>query len=76
MPKKGRGANRGRIGWDGMPETRTIALGSGRTLHAAAAGRGPDLVLVHGAITTHRDWLTGPFPFERLARDFLSLIHI
>jgi pimeloyl-ACP methyl ester carboxylesterase len=53
-----------------MSDTKTIRLGPGRTLHAAAAGRGPDLVLIHGAITTHRDWLIGPFPFERLTRDF------
>ncbi|MFN3945025.1 MAG: alpha/beta fold hydrolase [Allosphingosinicella sp.] len=49
-----------------MPETRTIALPHGRSLHAVTAGRGPDLLLIHGAVTTHRDWLAGPF--DRLAR--------
>ena len=42
-------------------EARTVELGSGRSLHAVMAGRGPDIVLVHGAFATHRDWLDGPF---------------
>lgn len=44
-----------------MARARTIDLGSGRSLHAVQAGRGRDLVLIHGAFATHRDWLTGPF---------------
>lgn len=39
----------------------TVKLGPGRSLHAAIAGTGRDIVLVHGAMTTHRDWLDGPF---------------
>lgn len=49
-------------------ESRIVELGEGRSLHAVQAGEGPDLVLVHGALTTHRDWLAGPFP--ALARRF------
>jgi pimeloyl-ACP methyl ester carboxylesterase len=41
---------------------RTIDLGPDRSLHVVQAGRGPDLVLVHGALTTHHDWLAGPAP--------------
>lgn len=51
-----------------MTEFRTIPLDAGRTLHAAIAGSGPDLVLIHGALATHHDWLAGPF--GRLAREF------
>lgn len=51
-----------------MADARTIDLGAGRSLHAVQAGRGPDLVLLHGAVATHRDWLEGPF--DALARDF------
>lgn len=40
-----------------MQQEHTIDLGSGRTLHARQFGRGPDLVLVHGAMTTTQDWL-------------------
>jgi pimeloyl-ACP methyl ester carboxylesterase len=42
-------------------EERTVGLGSGRSLHAVTAGSGQDIVLVHGAFATHRDWLDGPF---------------
>jgi pimeloyl-ACP methyl ester carboxylesterase len=51
-----------------MTTTRTIELGRDRSLHVAVAGDGPDLVLVHGALGTMHDWLSGPF--DRLARDF------
>jgi pimeloyl-ACP methyl ester carboxylesterase len=39
-----------------MLTPRTIDLGSGRTLHALHGGRGPDLLLIHGAVSTHHDW--------------------
>jgi pimeloyl-ACP methyl ester carboxylesterase len=42
-------------------EERTVELGSGRSLHAVTAGSGRDIVLMHGAFATHRDWLDGPF---------------
>jgi pimeloyl-ACP methyl ester carboxylesterase len=45
---------------------RTLDLGGGRSLHAVQAGSGPDLLLIHGALTTHGDWLGGPF--EALCR--------
>lgn len=51
-----------------MATAKTIDLGGERTLHAVQAGRGPDLVLLHGALTTHRDWIDGPF--ATLARRF------
>ena len=44
-----------------IEEVRTVDLGPDRSLHAITAGTGPDIVLVHGAFTTHRDWLDGPF---------------
>ncbi|HEX8667257.1 MAG TPA: alpha/beta hydrolase [Allosphingosinicella sp.] len=37
-----------------------VDLGGGRSLYAVQAGDGPDLVLIHGALTTSHDWLTGP----------------
>jgi pimeloyl-ACP methyl ester carboxylesterase len=43
-----------------MWESATVDLGSGRTLHALQRGNGPDVVLLHGALNTHHDWLTGP----------------
>jgi pimeloyl-ACP methyl ester carboxylesterase len=49
-----------------MWTNRTIALGPERSLHAAQAGAGPDLVFIHGALTTHHDWLA---PAAALARD-------
>jgi pimeloyl-ACP methyl ester carboxylesterase len=49
--------------------TRTIELGAERSLHAALGGEGRDIVLLHGAIATHRDWLVGPFgELTRLGR--------
>lgn len=45
---------------------RTVELGPEGSLHVRIAGAGQDLVLLHGAITTHADWLDGPF--EALAR--------
>lgn len=40
-----------------MPKEHTLDLGSGRTLHLCQEGAGPDLVLIHGAMTTSHDWL-------------------
>jgi pimeloyl-ACP methyl ester carboxylesterase len=37
---------------------QTIALGDGRSLHVRQAGDGPDLILIHGALTTGHDWET------------------
>ncbi|HEY0112114.1 MAG TPA: alpha/beta hydrolase [Allosphingosinicella sp.] len=39
---------------------RTLDLGPGRSLHTLQSGRGPDLVLIHGAMTTGHDWLQSP----------------
>jgi pimeloyl-ACP methyl ester carboxylesterase len=47
---------------------KTIELGGQRSLHVAQAGQGADLILLHGALGTHQDWLIGPF--HRLAEDF------
>lgn len=43
-----------------MWDSATVDLGSGRSLHALRRGAGPDVVLLHGALNTHYDWLTGP----------------
>lgn len=44
-----------------VEEAQTVELGPDRSLHAVTAGTGPEIVLVHGAFATHRDWLDGPF---------------
>lgn len=43
-----------------MPKKQTIDLGSGRSLYVHQEGAGPDLVLIHGAMTTSHDWLASP----------------
>lgn len=43
-----------------MWKSKTIDLGPGRSLHSVQQGEGRDLLLVHGAMTTHHDWLEGP----------------
>jgi pimeloyl-ACP methyl ester carboxylesterase len=43
-----------------MWKEHTIELGPGRSLFAIQAGQGPDLVLVHGALTTSHDWRHSP----------------
>ena len=43
-----------------MWKATTFDLGSGRSLHAVQQGAGEDLLLLHGAMTTHHDWLAGP----------------
>ncbi|HEX8574086.1 MAG TPA: alpha/beta hydrolase [Allosphingosinicella sp.] len=43
-----------------MWKTTILDLGSGRSLHAVQQGSGFDLLLLHGAMTTHHDWLAGP----------------
>lgn len=48
-----------------MP-SHTIILDEARTLHLLTQGEGPAILLVHGAISTHADWLGGPF--EALSR--------
>ena len=42
-------------------QTRNVELGPERSLHAVTGGSGTDIVLVHGALATHQDWLDGPF---------------
>lgn len=46
--------------------SRTAEIDPERSLHAVLAGEGDDIVLLHGAIATHQDWLAGPF--QDLAR--------
>lgn len=43
-----------------MWKATNLDLGSGRTLHAVQQGSGGDVLLLHGAMTTHHDWLAGP----------------
>ncbi|PSJ40854.1 alpha/beta fold hydrolase [Allosphingosinicella deserti] len=43
-----------------MWHEQTLDLGSDRSLHVAQAGAGPDIVLIHGALTTGHDWRTSP----------------
>ena len=43
-----------------MWKATTLDLGSGRSLHAVQQGAGDDVLLLHGAMTTHHDWLAGP----------------
>jgi pimeloyl-ACP methyl ester carboxylesterase len=43
-----------------MWDSTTVDLGSGRSLHAVRRGTGADVLLVHGALNTHHDWLAGP----------------
>lgn len=48
-----------------MPNKQKLSLGSGRSLLVHQQGSGPDVVLIHGAMTTGHDWLTSPV-FEQL----------
>jgi pimeloyl-ACP methyl ester carboxylesterase len=43
-----------------MLKKQTLDLGSGRSLYVHQEGRGPDVVLIHGAMTTSHDWLVSP----------------
>jgi pimeloyl-ACP methyl ester carboxylesterase len=43
-----------------MQQEQTLDLGSGRSLFVHQQGKGPDLVLIHGAMTTAHDWLVSP----------------
>jgi pimeloyl-ACP methyl ester carboxylesterase len=43
-----------------MWKATDLDLGSGRSLHAVQRGSGLDVLLLHGAMTTHHDWLAGP----------------
>ena len=43
-----------------MWREKTLELGPDRSLHLHQAGAGPDVVLIHGALTTGHDWLHGP----------------
>jgi pimeloyl-ACP methyl ester carboxylesterase len=44
-----------------MRTSKTLALGNGRSLHLLEAGDGAPIVLIHGAMATHVDWLEAPF---------------
>jgi pimeloyl-ACP methyl ester carboxylesterase len=47
---------------------QTIALGNGRSLHVRQAGRGPDIVFIHGALATGHDWTAPAEPLVRRHR--------
>jgi pimeloyl-ACP methyl ester carboxylesterase len=50
-----------------MQQTHELDLGSGRSLWIRQTGKGPDAVLIHGAMTTSHDWLESPV-FAALAK--------
>lgn len=43
-----------------MLNQQTLDLGFGRSLFVHQEGSGPDVVLIHGAMTTSHDWLMSP----------------
>jgi pimeloyl-ACP methyl ester carboxylesterase len=43
-----------------MTTNRMITLASGRSLFARQMGSGPDIVFIHGALTTSHDWEVSP----------------
>ena len=51
-----------------MFKATTLELSAERSLHLVQGGSGPDLLLVHGAVATHQDWLAGPA--RRLAKSY------
>lgn len=57
-----------------MPKTQTLDLGSGRSLHVHQQGTGPDLVLVHGAMTTSHDWLQSAVPQAMAGKHRVTVI--
>lgn len=52
-----------------MLTKETIDLGSGRSLFVHREGTGPDVVLIHGAMTTSHDWLVSPV-FRALTKSY------
>jgi pimeloyl-ACP methyl ester carboxylesterase len=74
MAKRSRGAATGG-GFTlsvGMPRTHLIDLDDSRSLFVREAGRGPPLVLIHGAVTTHADW--APEMIDALAARWRVLV--
>jgi pimeloyl-ACP methyl ester carboxylesterase len=43
-----------------MQQEQILDLGPDRSLFVSQQGKGPDLVLIHGAMTTAHDWLVSP----------------
>ena len=43
-----------------MWKATTTEFGSDRSLHSVQRGAGEDVLLLHGAMTTHHDWIAGP----------------
>lgn len=41
--------------------SRIVEIGPDRSLHVVTGGEGVDILLLHGALATHQDWLAGPF---------------
>jgi pimeloyl-ACP methyl ester carboxylesterase len=48
------------IGSAAMQHSQILDLGSGRSLFVHQQGKGSDVVLIHGAMTTAHDWLESP----------------
>ncbi len=54
------GAIAAAAGSGGMWKAATLDLGPERSVRAVQQGSGEDVLLLHGAMTTHHDWLAGP----------------
>ena len=52
-----------------MSNSRVVDLPNGRSLFLQESGAGPEIVLIHGALATHCDWMGRPFDaFAAFAR--------
>jgi pimeloyl-ACP methyl ester carboxylesterase len=57
-----------------MQQEQTLELGSGRSLYIHQQGKGPDLVLIHGAMTTAHDWLESPVHAAMVGKHRVTVI--
>ena len=57
-----------------MQQEHLLDLGSGRSLHVVQEGKGPDLVLVHGAMTTAHDWLVSPVRAKLIKKHRVTVV--
>ena len=57
-----------------MLKKQTVHLGPGRSLFVHQEGKGPDVVLIHGAMTTSHDWLMSRVFTELIKSHRVSVI--